>query len=127
MRLGARGRDPRSRGWTAVPSLLLLEQPVADLHLVGGGRRQLHTLTLEEVRRLASGELRVVGQGASYQETFQMTAEMLGQFGLSTVGELSPTDITVIAGMLGLVEPPPDPLGNFEQGWRSIHGTPPDE
>jgi hypothetical protein len=30
------------------------------------------------------------------------------------------------ADALGLVEAPPE-LGNFEQGWRAIHGIPADE
>jgi hypothetical protein len=128
VRLGfrARGRKPAERGWQAMPSLNLLEQPMADLHLLDGGRRQLHTFTVEELRRLAAGEVRVVGQGASYQETFAMIADMLDHFGLETVGELPPEQITVFAGALGLVEPPPS-VGSFEQGWRQIHGVSPDE
>lgn len=128
VRLGfrAKGRKTMERGWTAMPSLNLLEQRMADLHLVDGGRRQLHTLTLAEVGRLASGELRVVGQGASYQETFKSVAEMLEEFGLNEVAELPPAVIQTFAGMLGLVEAPPE-LGNFEQGWRAVWGVPPDE
>ncbi len=128
VRLGfrAKGRKAMARGWTATPSLNLLEQQMADLHLVDGGRRQLHTLTIDDVRRLASGELRVVGQGASYQETFKSIAEMLEHFGLSEVAELPPEVIQTFAGMLGLVEAPPE-LGNFEQGWRAVWGVPPDE
>jgi hypothetical protein len=122
----ARGRNPLQRGWRAMPSLNLLEQEMGDLHLVSGGRRQLHTLTIDEVHQLARGELRVVGQGASYRDTFQSIAAMLGHFGLASVGELPPIQITVFAGALGLVEPPQE-LGNFEQGWRSIFGVPPDD
>lgn len=55
-----------------------------------------------------------------------MIAGMLEHFRLSTIGELDPTQITVFAGALGLVEVPPE-LGNFEQGWREIHGIQPDE
>jgi hypothetical protein len=125
LRFRAKGRDPTTRGWT-MPSLNLLEQPMADLHVIGDGPRQLHTLTFDEVRRLAAGDLRVVGQGASYQETFKSIATMLERFHLADVGELPPNVIQTFAAMLGLVEAPPD-LGNFEQGWRDIFGVPPDE
>jgi hypothetical protein len=47
----------------------------------GGGRRALISLTLDEVSRLARGELRVVGQGASYSETFQALAAQMVHFG----------------------------------------------
>ncbi len=126
VRFRARPRGADSRGWKAMPSLNLLEQQMADLHLVAGGRRQLHTLTLEELRQLASGELRVVGQGSSYQETFAMILDMLEHFGLTEVSQLPPEQITVFAGALGLVEAP-SVLGNFERGWRDIWGVPPDE
>jgi hypothetical protein len=128
VRLGfrAKGRTAMARGWKAMPSLNLLEQRMADLHFVEGERRQLHTLTLDEVRRLATGELRIVGAGVSYPETFKSMAEMLEHFGLSEVAELPPQALQTFAGMLGLVEAPPD-LGNFEQGWRAVWGVPPNE
>lgn len=128
VRLGfrAKGRTSMASGWKAMPSLNLLEQPMDDLHLVEGGRRQLHTLTLEEVRRLAAGELRIVGQGASYQDTFRSIAEMLEQCELTEVARLPTQAITVFGGMLGLVEAPPG-LGNFEQGWRALWNVPPGE
>ena len=70
--------------------------------------------------------LRVVGQGASYPETFAMIADMLEHFGMTEVSQLPNEQITVFAGALGLVEPPPG-LGNFDQGWRAVWGIPPDE
>lgn len=128
VRLGfrANGRTAMARGWKAMPSLSLLEQRMADLHFIDGESRQLHTLTIDEVRRLAAGELRVVGQGASYPETFKSIAEMLKHFGLTEVAELPPQALQTFAGMLGLVEAPPN-LGNFEQGWRAVWDVPPDE
>ena len=40
-------------------------------HLTDGTHRDFISLSLEEVERLARGELRLVGQGASYQATFE--------------------------------------------------------
>src|SRR4051794_21217595 len=55
VRLRARPRAEMSRGWTAMPSLTLLEQPVGDLQLVPGGRRAFISLSLEDVTALATG------------------------------------------------------------------------
>ncbi len=99
---------------------------MSDLNLAPGGRRQLISLSLDDVDALAAGAARVVGQGASYRDTFATLAGEMRHFGLGAVAELHPTVVTGYAGMLGLVEPPPS-LGNFDQGWRAINGQPPNE
>lgn len=122
----ARGRRVEDRGWTAMPSFNQLEQLMDQLHLTDGGHRDFISLSLEEVDRLARGELRLVGQGASYESTFEMLAGEMRAFGQARVAGLHPTVITSYAGMLGLVDIAPG-LGNFEHGWRAVHGVPPDE
>jgi hypothetical protein len=109
-----------------MPSFNQLEQLMDKLHLGDGGDRDFISLSLEEVDRLARGELRLVGQGASYQATFEMQAGEMRIFGQVRVAGLHPTVVTSYAGMLGLVDTAPG-MGNFEQGWRDVHGVPPDE
>lgn len=122
----AMGRRVENRGWTAMPSFNQLEQLMDQLHLADGGDRDFISLSLEEVDQLARGELRLVGQGASYQSAFEMLAGEMRTFGQVRVAGLHPTVITSYAGMLGLVDTAPG-MGNFEQGWRAVHGVPPDE
>jgi hypothetical protein len=122
----AMGRSVENRGWTAMPSFNQLEQAMDQLHLADGGDRDFISLSLEEVGRLARGELRLVGQGASYQSTFEMLAGEMRAFRQDRVAGLHPTVIASYAGMLGLVDTAPG-MGNFEQGWRAVHGVPPDE
>lgn len=121
----ARGRGPSWRGWTDVPSFNMLEPKFGDLHLVSGEERRLIDLTLEEIDGLARGELRLVGQGASYQETFKSIGDEMRHFGLRSVAELPPAAIEVYASMLGLMSAPPD-LGNYDAGWRDINRRPPE-
>lgn len=120
MRFYARARSANEDGWSAMPSFNQLEQRMSDLHIVGDGTREFISLTLDEIDRLAKGELRLVGQGDSYQGTFKMLADEMRHFGLTQIAEMHPTVITAHAGLLGLVEPPPG-LGNFDQGWREIN------
>jgi hypothetical protein len=120
------GRRHENRGWTAMPSFNQLEQRMSQLHLVGDADRDFISLSREEVERLARGELRLVGQGASYQAAFEMLAGEMHAFGCGRVADLHPTVITSYAGMLGLVDAAPS-VGNFEQGWRAIQGMPPSD
>jgi hypothetical protein len=119
LRFRAKGRTPAAQGWREVPSFNLLEEAMSDLHLVDGGRRQFISLTLDEVRRLAAGELHVVGQRGLNREIFQMLAQELQYAQQELVGELDPLAITAFAGRLGLVEATSS-LEDFEHGWQSI-------
>jgi hypothetical protein len=126
LKFQARGRGASWRGWKAMPSFNMLEPQIEDLHLTPGGRKRLIDLTLPEVEQFAAGELRVAGQGQSYQDTFRALAAEMNHFGCATVADLPLPAISVYAGMLGLFEPPPN-LGNFDAGWRAIHREPPDD
>lgn len=97
----------------------------SDLHIVSDGRRRLIDLTLDEVDQLAAGELRVVGQGQSYQATFKMLSEQMRHFNWSSVADMPLEVITTFAGMLGLVAAPPQ-LGNYDAGWRGLHREAPE-
>jgi hypothetical protein len=119
LRFRTKGRTPAARGWSAMPSFNLLEQAMSDLHLVGGGRRQFISLTLDEVQQLARGELQVVGQRGRNRETFQMLAQEMQHGGQERVADMEPMAITAFSGQLGLVEATPS-LENFEHGWQSI-------
>lgn len=79
--LRALGRGPSWRGSKDMPSFNQLEPEIGDLHLTSGERRRLIDIDREEIGRLASGDLTVVGQGASYQDTFQGMAEEMDHFG----------------------------------------------
>ena len=92
---------------------------MSDLHLVDGGRRQFISLTLEEVRQLANGELHVVGQRGRNLEIFQLLAQELQYARQEQVADLDPLAITAFAGRLGLVEATAS-LEDFEHGWQSI-------
>ena len=107
LQFNARGRSVEVRGWTAMPSLNLLEQPMADIELADGTRRQFTTLTRQEVEQLAAGELRLLDSDSGKRGWFAMLAEETRHFGHETVGDMHPTVITVHAGTLGLVVPPP--------------------
>ena len=116
----AKGRGPSWRGWRDIPSFSLLEPEIGDLHIVGGSRRRLIDLTLGEVDQLASGQLRVVGQGQSYQETFSMLADEMRHFQWQSVADMPPPVIQAYAGMLGLMSGPPG-QGNYESTWTALN------
>jgi hypothetical protein len=120
----ARGRGQSWRGWTDMPSFNMLEPEIGVLHLTSGEDRRFIDLTLSEIDELASGEKQVVGQGASYQDTFQGIGHEMRHFGLKAVAELHPTVIVTYAGMLGLVAGPPS-MGNYDATWSAMHRIPP--
>lgn len=93
---------------------------MADLHLVSGGRRRLIDLGLDEVDWLATGELRIVGQGPSYQDTFKALADQMRHFNWKSVADMPVDVITTYGSMLGLVLAPPE-LGNYDAGWSALH------
>ena len=122
----AKGRGQSWRGASDIPSFNLLEPEIGTLHFVGGGERRLIDLTLEDLDGLARGERRVVGQGQSYQGTFEAIAREMRHFGLGTVAELNPAEITTYAAMLGLGPSLPG-MGNFDATWREMNRIPPDD
>jgi hypothetical protein len=124
LRFSAKGRTPAAQGWTAMPSFNLLEQAMSDLHLVDGGRRQFISLTLDEIEQLARGDLEVVGQVATYPETFQLLVREMQHSEVQRVADMEPMAISAFAGQLGLVEATPS-LENFEHGWQSVHESQP--
>jgi hypothetical protein len=124
--LHARGRGASWRGWRGMPSFNLLEPVMGDLHLRPGGRRRLIDLTLTEVEKLAAGDLRMVGQRASYLDAFHMLADEMRTFQCQEVVEMHPMVIIGYAGMLGLVSAPPA-LGNFDATWNAVHRHRPDD
>jgi hypothetical protein len=65
--LRALGRSSESRGWKDMPSFNQLQPEIGDLHLTSGERIRFTDLDREQIRRLASGDLSVVGQGAGYR------------------------------------------------------------
>jgi hypothetical protein len=121
----ARGRGSAWRGWVGVPSFNMLEPEIPDLHLTTGARRRLIDLSLDEVEQLARGDLRVVGQGTSYQDTFQGLARDMRHFEAKQVADMPMPAIQAYAGLLGMVSAPPE-LGNYDTTWRGLHGKPPD-
>jgi len=128
VRLVARavGRGQSWRGWADMPSFNMLEPEIGDLHLASGERRRLIDMGRQEVGRLASGDLRVVGQGASYQDTFRDMAEQMDQFGWEAVVDMPDPVTQTYAAMLGLTTATPG-LGNYDAGWRALNRTPPDD
>jgi hypothetical protein len=118
-------RGPSTRGVSIWPSMSLLEPRLPDVHFVEGERRQLISLTLDEVQLLASGELRLVGQLASSPSVLRMMAEEMQRFGYEQVADMHPYTIQTYASMLGLIEAHPD-LGSFDMGWRGLNRVPPE-
>ena len=68
--------------------------------------------------------LSVVGQGASYRDTFQGMAEEMDHFEWKTVAAMPEPVMQTYAAMLGLTTATPG-LGNYEAGWRALNQTPP--
>jgi len=122
----ARGRGQSWRGWTDMPSFNMLEPEISILHLASGEDRRFIDLALSEIDELASGEKQVVGQGPSYQDTFQGIGDEMRHFSLKSVAELHPTVILTYAGMLGLVAGPPG-MGNYDATWSAMHRIPPND
>jgi hypothetical protein len=109
-----------------MPSFNQLEPEIGDLHLTSGERRRFTDMDREHIRRLASGDLSVVGQGVSYRDTFQGLAEEVDQFGWKTVADMPDPALQTYAAMLGLTTAAPG-LGNYDAGWRALNRTPPDD
>jgi hypothetical protein len=124
--LRAKRRGPSWRGWKDMPSFNQLEPEIGDLHFTSGEPRRFTEMDREQIGRLASGDLSVVGQGASYQDTFQGMAEEMDRFGWKTVAEMPEPVMQTYAAMLGLTTATPE-LGNYEAGWRALNRTPPND
>jgi hypothetical protein len=124
--LRALGRSSKLRGWKDMPSFNQLQPEIGDLHLTSGERVRLIDMDREQIGRLASGDLNVVGQGSSYRDTFQGMAEEMDHFGWKTVAEMLEPVMQTYAAMLGLTTATPG-LCNYEAGWRSLNRIPPDD
>jgi hypothetical protein len=122
----AKGRSPTWRGSSDMPSFNMLEPVIGALHLTSGEERRFIDLTLEEVEQLADGKQRLIGQGASYEDTFQGMRSEMRHFRLTTVAELHPTVIITYAGMLGLIDGS-NAMGNYDATWREMHRKPPND
>lgn len=119
------GRGSRWRGATGIPSFNMLEPKLGHLHFTDGEERRLIDLTLDEVDELASGQRRLVGQGASYQDTFSGIAHEMRHLNAKTVAELHPAGVQAYAGMMGLGPSLPG-MGNYDATWRAMNRMPPD-
>ena len=91
---------------------------------MSGEERRFIDLSLGEIESVAEGEDRLVGQGASYEDTFGGMRDEMKHFGLTTVAELHPTVIATYAAMLGLTEAPAA-MGNYDATWREMNRKPP--
>lgn len=122
--LRARGRSASWRGWEGVPSFNLLEPKLDDLHFTSGETRRLIDLGQDEIARLGSGELKLVGEGPSYCETFSALHHEMRTLGWNSMADAPTSVIQSYAGMLGLISGPPG-LGNFDLTWRNLNQEPP--
>lgn len=126
LRIQAQGRSLAWRGAKEFPSLNMLEPQLADLHFTSGERRRLIDLSLAEIDDLASGEKTLIGQGASYRDTFEGLAHEMRHFKFGIVAELHPTVLLTYASMLGLGAGLPT-MGNYDATWRAMHRILPDD
>lgn len=126
LRIQAHGRSLAWRGARDFPSFNMLEPQLADLHLTSGERRRLIDLSLAEIDELATGKKTLIGQGASYRDTFEGMAHEMRHFKLKAVAELHPTVLLTYASMLGLGAGTPT-MGNYDATWRAMHRIPPDD
>lgn len=108
LKLRAQSRTKMAKGWGAMPSLTHLEQPMDDLRFAGGDNRQFISLSLDEVDSFADGEALPENVPAKSVWVFTEIAKAMRHFDCKLVIELDPASITVFAGMLGLVDPPPE-------------------
>jgi len=122
----AKGRGKSWRGWKDMPSFNQLEPAIGDLHLTTGEPLQVNDMDREQVGRLGSGDLTVVGQGASYRDTFQGMAEEMDHFGWKAVADMPEPVMQTYAAMLGLTTASPG-LGNYDTGWRALNRTLPND
>lgn len=124
--LRAKGRGSSWRGWKDMPSFNQLEPEIGDLSLTSGDRVRFTDMDREQIGRLASGDLSVVGQGASYQDTFQGLANEMDHFGWKTVADMPEPVMQTYAAMLGLTTATPG-LGHYDATWRTLNRTPSDD
>ena len=52
-----------------------------------------------------------------------MLRGQMEHFGHANTGEMNPLVLEPFASMLGLGDAPPGDLGDFDEGWRAIHGV----
>ena len=99
---------------------VLRDPRMHKIHLTDGTSKLLGEVSVDDAEAIADGELRIVGQLASYPETFAMIAEQMRAFGNSFFHELLAPARPSYAAMLGF-EKAPEELGHYEQGWAAIN------
>lgn len=117
-------RDKDAVGYRRMPSFKLSKaDPFPPLNFADGDTGSLESLTMTTVRELASGQRSLAIALLSHREAWQMLSEQMQAQNLSSTSEMLGIDLEVCAAMLGLVEPIAGPLGDFDEGWRAIHGA----
>jgi hypothetical protein len=123
--LRARPRWPELRGYKRQRSLALATAPpeTPPLQFADGASESLYALPIETVRDLAAGRRRLAIELPSHHETWDMLRGQMEHFGQANTSEMEPLVLEPYASMLGLADAPPGDPGDFDEGWRAIHGV----
>jgi hypothetical protein len=112
----------RARGYKRQPSLVIAKPPPPPpLQFEDGETASLYELPIETVRQFAQGHRRLGIELVSHRLTWDVLLRQMEHFGQTNTSEIEPLLLEPIASALGLVEAPPDPLGDFDEGWRAVH------
>jgi hypothetical protein len=123
--LRARPRSANSRGYKRQRSLVLADAPpdTPPLRFADGAAESLYALPIETVRDLATGRRRLAIELPSHSEVWGMLLDQMEHFGQDNTSKMNPLSLESFASALGLAEPPPGDPGDFDEGWRAIHGV----
>jgi hypothetical protein len=115
---------PRSAGavgYRRMPSFKYSQaDPFPPLRFADGDTGSLESMPIGVARELAAGDRTLAIALPSHQQAWQMLAEQMEAQSLSDTSPIHSVELEVYASMLGLVDPPTGPLGDFDEGWRAI-------
>ena len=118
---------PRSEdavGYRRMPSFKLSKaDPFPLLSFADGDTGSLESLSITTVQELATGQRSLSIALLSHREAWQVLLEQMQAQNLSSTSEMLGIELEVCAAMLALVDPVPGPLGDFDEGWRALHGA----
>jgi hypothetical protein len=109
-------------GYRRMPSFKYSDaDPFPPLRFADGDAGSLESLPIGVARELAAGDRTLAIALPSHQEAWQMLAQQMDAQGLADTSPMHSVELEVYASMLGLVDPPAGPLGDFDEGWRAIN------
>jgi hypothetical protein len=123
--LRARPRSLQARGYNRQRSLVVAAAPPVTpaLRFADGTSESLYALPIDTVRDLAAGLRKLAIELPSHRDTWEMLLDQMEHFGQANTSEMEPLVLEPFASALGLADPPPGDLGDFDEGWRAINNV----